>query len=93
MFVGTLQARLVVREARSLKDKRRVLRSIKDRLRNTFNAAVAEVDAMDRRQQIILGVAVVSNDAGHAGKQINEIVDWLRRAPVAELVGTEVEVF
>ena len=92
MFVGTLQAKLMVREARNLKDKRRVLRSLKDRLRNTFNAAVAEVDAMDRRQQIVLGVAVVSNDGRHAAKQINEIVDWLRRAPVAELIDTEVEV-
>ena len=93
MFVGTLQVKLMVREARSLKDKRRVLRSIKDRLRNTFNAAVAEVDAMDLRQQIVLGVAVVSNDGSHASKQINEIVDWLRRAPIAELVDYEVEVF
>lgn len=93
MFVGTLQVKLMVREARNLKDKRRVLRSIKDRLRGRFNAAVAEVDAMDLRQQIVLGIAVVSNDGAHAGKQINEIVDWLRHAPIAELVDYEVEVF
>jgi uncharacterized protein YlxP (DUF503 family) len=92
MYIGSLKVKLLVREALSLKDKRRVLRSVKDRLRNTFNAAVAEVDAQDSRQTIVLGIATVSNDAGHAAKQANEILDWLRRTPAAELVDHQVEV-
>jgi uncharacterized protein YlxP (DUF503 family) len=93
MYIGSLQVRLLVREALSLKDKRRVLRSVKDRLRRTFNAAVAEVDAQDRRQMIVLGIATVSNDAAHAAEQVNEILDWLRRSPAAELVDHQLEVF
>jgi uncharacterized protein YlxP (DUF503 family) len=93
MYVGTLEARLLVREARSLKDKRRVLRSLKDRLRNRFNVAVAEVAAMDSRQQIVLGLAAVSNAHRHAADQMNQIAEWLRRAPTAELVECRVEVF
>src|ERR687898_250731 len=50
MIVGSLRVRLLVRESRSLKDKRQVVRSIKDRLRNTFHVSVAEVDAQDDRQ-------------------------------------------
>ena len=53
MIVGSLQVRLLVREARSLKDKRQVLQSIKDRLRNQFNVSVAEVDAQEHRQMIV----------------------------------------
>ena len=48
MVVGSLEVRLRVREARSLKDKRQVVRSIVDRLRNGFNVSVAEVDAQDK---------------------------------------------
>ena len=93
MYVGTLEVRLLVREARSLKDKRRVLRSLKDRLANQFNVAVAEVDGMDRRQQIVLGVAAVSNSHTHAREQVERVLEWLRRAPIAELVDARIEVF
>lgn len=92
MYIGSLQVRLLVREALTLKDKRRVLRSLKDRLRNTFNAAVAEVDAQDRRQTIILGIATVSNDPGHAERQARQILDWLARQVAAELVDHQLEV-
>jgi len=45
MIVGSIRVRLLIREAKSLKDKRRVVRSIKDRLRNAFNVSVAEIDS------------------------------------------------
>src|SRR5215831_18292561 len=54
MIVGTLRVRLLLRESRTLKDKRQVVRSIKDRLRNNFNVSVAEVDALDNRQLAVL---------------------------------------
>jgi len=54
MIVGSLRVRLLVRQSRSLKDKRQVVLSIKDRLRNSFNVSVAEVDAQDHRQLVVL---------------------------------------
>ena len=92
MLVGSLRVRLLVRESRSLKDKRQVVRSIKDRLRNRFNVSVAEVDAKENRQLAVLGVAMVSNDAGHVRQTLAEIVEALRSHPVAELIGHEVEI-
>ena len=47
MIVGSIRVRLLIREAKSLKDKRRVVRSIKDRLRNAFNVSVAEIDSWE----------------------------------------------
>jgi uncharacterized protein YlxP (DUF503 family) len=90
--VGLLQVRLFVRESRSLKEKRQVLRSIKDRLRNQFNVSVAEVGAQDHRQLIVLGMAMVSNEAGHIQATLDEIVRKLRGHPIAEFLGHEVEV-
>jgi uncharacterized protein len=92
MIVGTLQVRLLLREARSLKDKRQVIKSIKDRLHNEFNVSVAEVDELDNRQLAVLGIAMVSNEAHHLKTVLGQIVEALRRHPVAELVGQEMDV-
>jgi hypothetical protein len=92
MLVGTLKARLLIREARTLKDKRQVLNSIKDRLRNNFNVSVAEVEAQDNRQLAVLGVAMVSNETQHLRKALGQIVEALRCHPVAELLDAEMDV-
>jgi uncharacterized protein YlxP (DUF503 family) len=92
MIVGSLRVRLLVREARTLKDKRQVLRSIKDRLRNGFNVSVAEVDALDNRQLIVLGLAMAGNEAKYVRTTLEQVVAALRSHPVAEFLDHELEV-
>jgi uncharacterized protein len=92
MIVGTLKVRLLIREARTLKDKRQVVKSIKDRLRNNFNVSVAEVAEQDNRQLAVLGIGMVSNEAHHLKMALGQIIEVLRRHPVAELIGQELEV-
>ena len=92
MIVGTLRVRLLLRQARSLKDKRQVVKSIKDKLRNNFNVSVAEIEAQDNRQLAVLGIAMVSNEAHHLKVALSQIVEALRTHPVAELVDHEVEI-
>jgi uncharacterized protein YlxP (DUF503 family) len=92
MIVGSLRVRLLIRESRSLKDKRQVVRSIKDRLKNQFNVSVAEIEALDHRQLAVLGLAMVSNEAYPIRMAFDEIVQALRSHPVAEFVDFEVEV-
>jgi uncharacterized protein YlxP (DUF503 family) len=92
MTVGSLRVRLLIREARTLKDKRQVLSSIKDRLRQGFNVSVAEVEAQDNRQVAVLGVAMVANETSHVRTTLQQIVEALRRHPIAELLDHEIEV-
>jgi uncharacterized protein YlxP (DUF503 family) len=92
MIVGSLRVRLLIRESRSLKDKRHVVRSIKDRLRNQFNISVAEIEALDHRQLAILGISMVSREAAPIRRIFDEIVRALRSHPVAEFIDFEVEV-
>ena len=92
MIVGTLRVRLFVREARSLKDKRQVVQSVKDRLRERFNVSVAEVEAHDQRQLAVLGVAMVGAEAGPVRGALHQIAEALRRHPVAEFIDCEMEV-
>jgi uncharacterized protein YlxP (DUF503 family) len=92
MIVGTLRVRLLLREARSLKDKRQVVKSIKDRLRNSFNVSVAEIEGLDNRQLAVLGLAMVSNETHHLKIALGQIVEALRAHPVAELIDHEMEI-
>jgi len=92
MIVGTLRLRLLIREARTLKDKRQVLQSIKDRLQNRFNVSVAEVEAQDNHRLAVLGVAMVGNETHPIKVALGQIVEALRSHPVAELLDHELEV-
>ena len=63
MFVGVLRVWLHIPSARSLKDRRRVVRSFKDRVQSKLRASVAEVGDADRHQHAVLGIAYVSGTA------------------------------
>ncbi len=93
MTVGTLTLKLLIRDALTLKDKRRVLKSLKDIIRNRHNVSVAEVAAQDSRQQAVLGIAMVGSDAQYVDSGLAKIVDLVRLHPVAQLVDYEVEIF
>ncbi|MCE2804648.1 MAG: DUF503 domain-containing protein [Gemmataceae bacterium] len=92
MFVGGLKVRLLVREARSLKDKRQVVRGIKDRLHNDLGVCAAEVGALEDHRQAILGFSTVANEAAQARQVLEQVVARLRAHPVAEFCGHELEV-
>jgi uncharacterized protein YlxP (DUF503 family) len=92
MLLGSLRARLLVRESHSLKDKRQVVRSIMDRLRQSFNVSVAEVDELDHRQLIVLGVALVGCEVREIKTVLEQIVAALRVHPVAEFIDYQIEV-
>jgi uncharacterized protein YlxP (DUF503 family) len=63
MFIGVLKLTFHIPHARSLKDKRSVVRKFQDRIRAKFSVSIAEVDAQDLLQRAVFGVAVVSGDA------------------------------
>jgi uncharacterized protein YlxP (DUF503 family) len=92
MVVGTLEVRLLVREARTLKDKRQVVKSIVDKLRQNFNVSVAEIDAQDKHQLAVLGTAQVGHEAYAVRTTLEKIAESLRRHPVAEFLEQHLEV-
>ena len=92
MVVGILQLRLMIRDAQSLKDKRRIVKSLRDRIRNRFNVSVSEVDSLDRRQQAVLGITLATNDRVFADQVLAKVVDLVRATPGAVLVDYETEI-
>lgn len=78
MNVGILTVEIHLKDSASLKDKRRVLRRLKDRLKNGFNVSVAEVEDMDKWQKAVLAIAAVSNDKRHLSGYMDNIMDFIR---------------
>jgi uncharacterized protein len=74
MAVGLLTLELHLTEAQSLKDKRQVLRSLKDRLRQNFNVAVAELDFEDTWQRSVVGVVTLSNEEQHVEESLQKVL-------------------
>lgn len=91
MFVGICTIRLRLQGNSSLKGKRRALRTITDRVKNKFNVSIAEVDHQDLWQRAELGVAIVSNDKGHAHSTLTAVVKFIDNMHVAELFDYEIE--
>jgi uncharacterized protein YlxP (DUF503 family) len=85
MVIGILQFEIVVRGAESLKDKRRVVRSVKDRLHREHQVSVAEVAAHDALNLAVLGLAAVGTDGQRIGEVLDRITAKLRSLPEGEL--------
>ena len=93
MIVGTLKIRLVLRESHSLKDKRRVLKSLKDTLSNKFNISVAETDEQDVWQTAEIGIAAVGSDGAFVQSVLTNVVNYVRFFGGVELVDSEQDIF
>ncbi len=76
----------------SLKDKRRVVSSARERVRRRFNVSIAEVDAVEEWQTAVIGIACVSNSVRLSEQVLERVVEFIEaERPDAEVVGWEVE--
>lgn len=91
MHVGILQLELLVPQADSLKDKRRVIKSLKDRIANTHNVSIAEVGALDEHRRSIIGIAMVANEKRFVESALSKLVDYVRTNPDAILQDYRIE--
>lgn len=92
MFIGVLSIRLFLSEPQSLKDKRRIIKSLIERLKNKFNIAVAEAAYLDSWNNSELGIVCISNDAGHADSMMNSVVNYIEGFGSAELADVKTEI-
>jgi uncharacterized protein YlxP (DUF503 family) len=91
MVVGILQLQVSVFDAMTLKDKRRVLKSLKDRISNKFNVSIAEVGNNDNIRTALLAVAMVANEGRFVDSALSSIVDFVRAIPQLSLIDYTME--
>jgi uncharacterized protein YlxP (DUF503 family) len=93
MNTGICKIRLHIPYNQSLKEKRRVLKSLITRLRNQFNVSVSEVDDQDLWQMATLGISCVSNNSQHIDDTLNKVLNFIEQNyPESEIIEQEVEI-
>lgn len=91
MIVGLCTGELHFPEAQSLKNKRKILVSLKTRLQNRFNISVAEIDESHLWQKAIVGIATVANETARVNQTLDHVLNDIRANPSLELVRSQIE--
>ena len=91
MVIGVLQVEMRLPNAHSLKDKRSVVKSLKDQLRGRFNVAVAELAADEKWQRATIGVSTLGDERAYVEGVFREVTEWIRMTRLVELIRLEAE--
>jgi len=91
MVVGCLRIELFISDGLTLKDKRRVVKSLLGRLQTRFNVSAAEVDKLDDKRHAVLGAAYVSNSQAQADRVLNAVLRFIEAEPRASVVACETD--
>jgi uncharacterized protein YlxP (DUF503 family) len=92
MVVGTGIITLRIHDCRSLKGKRKVVKSVIQRVRNNFNASVAEVGANDVYQRAEIGIALAGNDRQVINAKLDKVFNLVEDLGLAEVIDSEYEI-
>jgi len=92
MIIGTCQVDLLIADNRSLKGKRKVIKSIKDRVRSRFNVSIAEIGHQEEWQRATLGIVCVSNDIRLVDSVLNKVVNLIETSSDATLMDYQIEI-
>jgi uncharacterized protein YlxP (DUF503 family) len=91
MIVGLLTLELHLPESNSLKSKRLIIKSLKDRIKNKFNVSIAEIDGNDLWQRSVLGAACVANGTKIVNQTLNGVRTFVLNNPSVELIDSTME--
>ena len=89
--IGVLLIQLYIPSAQSLKDKRMVLKSLKDKVRLKFNVSISELDRDDKWQAASLGISMIGNDKRYMDGCLQNILSYIERMNGAEITEQHME--
>lgn len=93
MIVGVCKIELYIPEANSLKSKRKVIKSLKDRVRKKFNVAIAEVELQNIWQRAVLGIVAVSNDKKLVDATLSRVISFIEHTNLAIIGQYQTEIW
>ncbi len=93
MKVGTCILEIYIKNARTLKDKRRILKSLIDRIKNKYNVSVAETNYNNNHKLAEISIAIVANEKIFIEKSFNKIKDFISLNPDVYISESEVEIW
>ncbi len=92
MIVGVARMELHIPGVNSLKGKRQIIKSIKERVRNRFGVSIAEVEKQDLWQRATLGLACVANDRREANRLLSKVINFIEQNKNISLTDYEIEI-
>ena len=92
MYVGCCSIKFFLHGNHSLNGKRRVIRTLKDRLKNRFNVSVAEIGNQDVWQSLRMGIVAVNSDPKYLEGQVNRVVDAIEKMHLAEITDCQTQI-
>lgn len=87
MILGTAQITVHIPDAQSLKDRRRVVKSIVQRVRNRFDVAIADVDEQPQWQVATLGIVAVANSSRHVEAVVQQVIRFIEQNTLSGYLG------
>ncbi|MCX7845879.1 MAG: DUF503 domain-containing protein [Dictyoglomaceae bacterium] len=92
MIIGVCRVVLSIPESFSLKDKRRIKRSIVEKVRNRFNVSIAEIEAQDSINELILGISCVSTDSNQIYRVFSDVIKLVEKEKDSFIVDYEINI-
>lgn len=92
MIIGSCNVELYLYESNSLKEKRHIIKSIIERIKNRYNVSIAEVDFNDVWNKSTIGFVCVSNDVVHANKVISNVLNFIDGDGRVEIINQDIEI-
>ncbi len=93
MQIGCVRIEFYLHGVFSLKEKRNIANSIKRKLRNKFNIAIAEIEAQDNMNKLVLGIVTVSSSGRIIQQVVDNLMNFLDRITSEEIVDSSLEIF
>ena len=91
MIIGILNIELSIPESNSLKAKRQIIKSLKDKLRRSFNISISETDNHDIWQRCSIGISMVGAEKSFINSALDRILDFVDEIPSVELIDSQLE--
>lgn len=91
MVIGILKLDMHIPLSGSLKEKRMILKSVKDKIRNRFNVSVSEIGELDKWQRALVGVVGCNSDGSYVNAELNSVVDMIKENSSIELLNYAIE--
>lgn len=93
MFTAICKLDLLLMESTSLKEKRRIVRSIVERLKNRFNISIAEVGHPEALRRTALGLALVSNETAYLERMLDKVINFVESDPRVQIIDLDREIY
>ncbi|MPM40751.1 hypothetical protein SDC9_87399 [bioreactor metagenome] len=92
MIIGSCKVYMNAPFSHSLKEKRMVVKSLIQKVRNKYNVSIAEVEDQDLHQSIVIGIVAVSTTTSHANSIVQNVINYIEEISEADIIDSYIEI-